>query len=70
MAIASRELRSERSLMQRDVSLLDLLDRVLDRGVVIDGEIVLAVADVDLVRLDLRLLLGAIDTLDAIENST
>ena len=56
--------------MQRDVSLLDLLDRVLDRGVVIDGEIVLAVADVDLVRLDLRLLLGAIDTLDAIESST
>jgi Gas vesicle protein len=69
MAIASRELQSERSLMQRDVSLLDLLDRVLDRGVVIDGEIVLAVADVDLVRLDLRLLLGAIDTLDAVESS-
>ena len=64
MAIASNDLRSD-PLAQRDVSLLDLLDRVLDRGVVVDGEIVLAVAEVDLVRLDLRLLLGAIDTLEA-----
>lgn len=65
MAITSIE-PADRSLMQRDVTLLDLLDRVLDRGVVIDGQIVLAVADVDLVRLDLRLLLGAIDTLESV----
>ena len=47
--------------LQRRVTLLDLVDRVLDKGVVVRGEVILAVADVDLVRLDLRLLLGAVD---------
>lgn len=45
----------------RDVALIDLLDRLLQGGVVIDGEITLAAADVDLVRVDLRLLVAAID---------
>jgi hypothetical protein len=45
----------------RDVSLVDLLDRLLEGGVVIQGEITLAAADIDLVRLDLRILVAAID---------
>jgi hypothetical protein len=43
--------------------LSDLLNRVLDKGVVISGEVTIAVAGVDLVRLDLRLLLVAIERL-------
>ena len=49
--------------LQREVTLLDLVDRVLEKGVLISGDIVLSVADVDLVRLDLRLLLGAVDAI-------
>lgn len=45
----------------REVSLVDLLDRLLEGGVVIQGEITLAAADIDLVRLDLRILVAAID---------
>lgn len=45
----------------RDVALIDLLDRLLQGGVVIHGDITLAAADVDLVRLDLRLLVAAVD---------
>jgi hypothetical protein len=45
----------------RDVALIDLLDRLLQGGVVISGDITLAAADVDLVRLDLRVLLAAVD---------
>ena len=45
----------------RDVALIDLLDRLLQGGVVINGDITLAAADVDLVRLDLRVLLAAVD---------
>jgi hypothetical protein len=45
----------------REVSLVDLLDRLLEGGVVIQGEITLAAADIDLVRLDLRVLVAAID---------
>jgi len=47
--------------LQRQVTLLDLLDRMLEKGVVLRGQLVLAVAEVDLVKLDLRVLLGAVD---------
>ena len=43
--------------------LSDLLNRVLDKGVVISGEVTIAVAGVDLVRLDLRLLRVAVERL-------
>ena len=42
-------------------SLLDLVDSLLDKGVVLDGEIVLGLADVDLVYIRLGVLLAAAD---------
>jgi hypothetical protein len=45
----------------RNVALVDLLDRLLQGGVVIQGEIMLAAADIDLVALDVRLLVAAVD---------
>lgn len=44
-----------------DASLLDLVDNVLTKGVVIDGEIVLGLAGVDLVYLRLSAILCAAD---------
>ena len=44
------------------VELADLLSHVLDKGVVLKGEVMLAVADIDLVRLDIGLLLTAVET--------
>jgi hypothetical protein len=46
-----------------DATLLDLVDHVLNKGVMIDGEVVLGVAGVDLVYLRLRALLCAADKL-------
>jgi Gas vesicle protein len=43
----------------RQVTLLDLLDRLLAGGVVVHGHITLAAADIDLVELDLALLVAA-----------
>jgi len=43
--------------------LSDLINRVLDKGVVIRSEITIAIADIDLVKLDLRLLLSSVATL-------
>ena len=40
-----------------EASLCEILDRVLDHGVVARGHITLSLADVDLVHLDLGLLL-------------
>jgi hypothetical protein len=42
-------------------SLLDLVDSLLDKGVVLDGELVLGLADVDLVYVRLSVLLAAAD---------
>lgn len=44
------------------LELVELLNRVLDRGVVIHGEVTIAVADVDLVNLDLTLVLTSVET--------
>lgn len=47
---------------RHDASLVELLDRVLERGVVLHGDIQISVADVALVRLSVSLLLAAEDT--------
>ena len=44
------------------LALADLLNRVLDKGIVIGGTVTISVADIDLVVLDLRLLLTSIET--------
>ena len=45
----------------KDVPLLELLDRVVDRGVILVGDITISVADVDLIYLGLRVMLASID---------
>lgn len=47
-----------------EVALVDLLDRLLAGGVVIAGDIVLSIADVDLVRISLRVLIASVDTVE------
>jgi hypothetical protein len=44
-----------------DTSLLDMLDKLLNKGVVLNGDVVLGVAGVDLVYLRLSSLLCAVD---------
>ena len=46
----------------RDVALVDLVDRLLGGGVVIAGDITLSVADVDLVYVGLRALISSVAT--------
>jgi hypothetical protein len=50
-----------RDLTGTEASLLDLVDNLLNRGVVINAELILAIADVDLVYLRLSALLCAAD---------
>ncbi|EFC84223.1 gas vesicle protein GVPa [Parafrankia sp. EUN1f] len=42
--------------------LADLLDRLVDTGAVVSGDVVVALAGVDLLRVDLRLLLVGVQT--------
>jgi len=48
--------------MNNDVALVDLLDRLLGGGVVIHGDLTLAVADIDLVYVGLRAVLASVET--------
>jgi len=45
-----------------DVSLLETLDHVLNRGMVIAGEITIAVADIDLIFIGLNVLVSSVET--------
>jgi hypothetical protein len=40
----------------------DLLNHVLDKGVVITGSVTISIADIDLLIVDLRLLLSSVET--------
>jgi hypothetical protein len=55
------------SLAEQQVTLIELVDRVLNKGVVLSGDITLSVAGVDLVYVGLRVLLASVSTLERIE---
>lgn len=46
------------------VALVDLLDRLLAGGVVVTGDLVLSIADIDLVKISLRTLIVSVDELE------
>jgi Gas vesicle protein len=48
----------------REVSLVEILDRALGAGVVLTGDVTISLADVDLVYLSLRLLVGSVGTIE------
>jgi gas vesicle structural protein len=54
----------ERQALKHEVTLVELVDRVLNKGVVLSGDIMLSVADVDLVYVGLRVLLSSVPTLE------
>jgi hypothetical protein len=50
--------------LEQQVTLLELVDRVLNKGVTLTGDITLSVADVDLVYVGLRVLLTTVSTME------
>jgi gas vesicle structural protein len=40
--------------------LSDLISRVLDKGVVLSGEVIISIADIDLIKVELHLLVAGI----------
>ena len=49
-------------LEDSDLSLLETLDHVLNRGLVIAGEITISVADIDLIFVGLNVLVSSVET--------
>jgi hypothetical protein len=54
----------------QEVTLLDLLDRVIDNGVVLAGDLTISVADVDLIYVGLRVLLAPVERLPELFHSS
>jgi hypothetical protein len=54
-------------MRQREVALVDLVDRLLAGGVVLGGDITLSIADVDLVYVGLRALITSVATAEEMD---
>mgnify|MGYP001590503165 CR=1 FL=1 len=54
---------------EKDVTLLEVLDRVLDKGVVVSGDIVISVADVDLIYLGIKVLVSSVETMERLRGA-
>jgi gas vesicle structural protein len=53
---------------ENELSLLETLDHVLNRGLVIAGEITISVADIDLIFVGLNVLLSSVETAHQVLN--
>ena len=60
---------SDSTALQHQVTLIELVDRVLNKGVVLAGDITLSVADVDLVYVGLRVLLASVASLERLDGA-
>lgn len=49
---------------EKEIVLIDLLDRILYKGVILTGEVTISVANVDLVYLGLKVLLTSVDKME------
>lgn len=58
------------TLRHKDVTILEILDRVLDKGVVVAGDLTISVADIDLIYLGVRLLLCSVETMNNLRRPT
>ncbi|XZE19268.1 gas vesicle protein [Pirellulaceae bacterium SH449] len=55
---------SNQERLKENISLCDAIDRLLNKGVVVTGDITVSVAGVDLLYVGLRALVVAIDAMD------
>jgi gas vesicle structural protein len=53
----------------KDVTLLEVLDRVLDKGVVISGDLVISLAEIDLIYVGLKVLISSVETMERLRGA-
>jgi hypothetical protein len=53
----------------KDVTLVEVLDRVLDKGVVVSGDIVISVADIDLIYIGVKVLISSVETMERLRGA-
>jgi len=53
----------------KEVTLLEILDRVLDKGVVISGDLVISLAEIDLIYVGLKVLISSVETMERLRGA-
>ena len=56
-------------LKEKKVTLLEVLDRALNKGVVVSGDIVISLAEVDLIYVGLKLLVSSVETMERLRGA-
>ena len=54
--------------LQREISLAETLNRVLNKGAVLTGDITISVADIDLLYIGLNLIVSSVETMRQAES--
>lgn len=54
---------------EKRITLLEVLDRVLDKGAVVSGDIVISIADVDLIYLGVKVLVSSVETMECLRGA-
>jgi len=53
---------SLKTLTPKQLTIIDLIDRILDKGVVINGDITVSIVGVDLLSLKINLVIASLET--------
>ncbi|OLD33377.1 MAG: hypothetical protein AUI61_01055 [Thaumarchaeota archaeon 13_1_40CM_2_39_13_2] len=53
---------SLKTLTPKQLTIIDLIDRILDKGVVINGDITISIVGVDLLSLKINLVIASLET--------
>lgn len=53
---------SSKQLSTRQLTIVDLVDRILDKGVVLTGDITISIVGVDLLSLKINLVIASLET--------
>ena len=56
----------ERGMMRQPQGLVDILDKILDKGLVVAGDVKVSLANVELLTIQLRLVICSVDKAEAI----
>lgn len=57
------------AIKSKDVTFLEVLDRVLDKGVVISGDLVISLAEIDLIYVGLKVLISSAETMESLRGA-
>lgn len=53
----------------KEVTLVEVLDRVLDKGAVVAGDIVISVAGIDLIYIGVKVLVSSVETMERLRGA-